>query len=149
MIHFQRERLSLDLFSEIIQHMESHAKEIAYTDTTVPYLKPDWERYEFIEKNGAYRGFTARDAGKLVGYMGVFVEKNLHCVDITTASVDLLYVVPERRACAVRFMAWCDEQLRMENVSTVYHHVPNIRSFSRVLTHLGYFPIEQIYARKL
>lgn len=149
MIQFQREILSPALMLELEPHLKNHVKEAGYLDLHVPYLKPDHDRYYFIERNGNYRAFTARDEGELIGYMGVFVERNLHCTDIVTASMDLIYILPERRGCVVRFLTWCDNQLGMENVSTVYHHVPNVRDFSRVLGHLGYFPVEQIYARKL
>lgn len=146
-VEYQQEDLATVL-PEVIPMLQAHATEVGAFNE-LPHLKPDFERYAFIEAAGAYRAFTARDAGVLVGYAGFFVEPNLHCVDIITANADLIYVQRSHRGIAAQFMAWCDNQLRLEKVSGVYHHVPVTRDFTRALYRLGYSPSENIFFRKL
>lgn len=111
---------------------------------------PDKERYFEIEKTGMFRVFTARDAGRLVGYSVVFVSTHLHYRNTKFASPDVLFVHPDYRgSAAVRFILWSDQQLRAEGVQYIYRHISHKRDYSRTLQRMGYELVELGYGRKL
>lgn len=50
-----------------------------------------------MEKAGSFFVLTARVQGKVVGYHGIFITPALHYKDLTVASSDVLFLVPEYR----------------------------------------------------
>lgn len=145
---FQRERLD-DALSEVIPLTVLHYEEIAhYLD--IP-LKPDWDIYRNIEGLGNLRVFTARDEAtqELIGYAFFYVKHNIHYSTSLQASQDILFIHPDKRGFGSKFIAWCDDQLKLEGVQAVYHHVKKKHNFGPLLEKLGYELVDLIYARRL
>lgn len=146
-MQFQREQ-GFMLFAEMKPLLEKHYHEISHFKDIE--FDPDWEQYALNEINGNLRAFTARDENKkLIGYSIYFVRNNLHYRKSKQAVQDVLYIDPDHRGTGGKFILWCDEQLRSENVQVVYHHVKVAHDFGKLLEKFGYEFVDKIYARRL
>jgi GNAT superfamily N-acetyltransferase len=142
---FARESAA-DVIDEIKPLLEAHFQEIAhYPD--IP-LKPD---YDFFLKTPSLRVFTVRHQCQLIGYCLFFVAPNPKYMTSLQAHQSILYVSPSHRRGSVglRFIDWCDTQLRTEGVQVVYHHMKAAHDFGPLLERLGYTLMDKIYARRL
>ena len=112
-------------------------------------LNVDKERYIAGDKTGAVRGYTMRDEGMLVGYMGLIVGKHMHYKDDVFAAVDVLYIDPEYRKglAAIRFMKWVEEQVKESGASVMTYHIKTFHDYPALFERLGYEKIEVIYAK--
>jgi GNAT superfamily N-acetyltransferase len=148
-LQFKREILTAELMTELHPLLDAHYQEIArYKD--IP-LSPDVAKYTKAEELGFVRMFVIRDGGKPVGYGCYFLETNAHYSTSLQAKQDVLFLSAEYRKGGIgqRFIAWCDEQLRLDGVQAVYHHVKLKHNFGPMLEKLGYEPIDVIYGRRL
>ena len=147
-ITFQRENMSMDLIKEAMPLTRQHTQE---TDP-FPTLKPgiDWEAYMESDKAGILRAYTARN-GSLLGYalFGIYVHP--HYTDSLQASQDAVFIKPDSRngLLGLKFMRWCDEQLKNDGVSVIYQYSSNRRNIGPILKRLGYEHIQDLYARRL
>ena len=147
---FQRERI-LEVWQEAVPLMQKHWEEIAkYKD--IP-LDPDPVIYAAAESSGFLRCFTVRDpGGKLVGYAVYMVRHAPHYRGSLQAIEDVIFLDPSVRGkmVGIRFIDWCDRQLRGEGVQVTYHHVKKDHAaLGRILEHLGYELSDLVYARRL
>lgn len=147
-MQFKREILTQELVSEMIPLLVLHYGEIAhYKD--IP-LDPDYDQYIKLENAGVLRAFTARDeSNALIGYALFFIKSNIHYKSSLQALQDILFVRPDKRGIGFRFIPWCDEMLRAENIQVVYHHVKEKHNFGKLLSKIGYELVDLIYARRL
>ncbi len=148
---FQREKMTADFIEVMNPLAEKHYREIAHYQD-IP-LVPNWQLYMSLEKDGVLRLFTVRnELWDLVGY-GIFVVKNnLHYWTSVQASQDVIFLDKSARGynTGAEFIAWCDEQLRIEGVQAVFHHVKAKANFGpKILEPLGYELIDMIYGRRL
>ena len=146
-IKFHKERAQ-DCYEESIPLLYKHWQEIAhYKD--IP-LDPDFDSYTKTEDAGFLRCYTARRASsQLVGYAVFFVRPNPHYKTSIQASQDILFIDSNHRGMGGRFIKWCDEQLRLENVQVVYHHIKAQHNFGKLLERFGYELVDLIYARRM
>jgi hypothetical protein len=145
---FQREQL-VQTAEEVYPLLEKHWEYIAhYKDIE---LNPDWEVYFGAEAKGMLRCYSVRHDQAMVGYAVFFVKANAHYRQSLQALQDILWIDPAHRSptLGVRFINWCDEQLRQDGVQVVYHHVKLSHNFGPVLKYLGYEPIEEVWGRRL
>lgn len=128
--------------------LQLHWKEIAhYTD--IP-LDPDVNQYKMLSSLGMIRIFTARCEGHLSGYAVFFVRPNAHYKTSLQAVQDILFLdKPMRGGNGYKFIQWCDEQLKKEEIQVVYHHVKQAHNFGPMLERMGYELVDLIYARRL
>ena len=145
---FQQEFLA-EVMDEVDPLLQRHYKEIAHHQDIE--LCVDWDAYDAAEGAGFLRIYVARDeeTRAILGYNVFFVRTNLHYKNSLQASQDVLFIHPDRRGFGGRFIQWCDEQLRAENVQCVYHHVKAKHNFGRLLERLGYSLVDLIYSRRL
>ncbi len=87
----------------------------------------------------------------VVGYACYFVRHNAHYVSSLQAVQDVLFLLPAHRGrTALKFIAWCDEQLAADGVQVSYQHIKTALPHGhRALMHLGYEPVDTIYAKRL
>ena len=137
------------LVDEISPLLAAHYLEIAaYPD--IP-LVPDFAKYQRMAQLGLLRIYTVRENSKLMGYALFFVGPGVHYSTSIQAALDIIYLDPSLRGKLVglRFIKWCDEQLRAEGVQVVYHYSSLRRNIGSVLHRLGYQKIQDLYAREL
>jgi hypothetical protein len=143
---FQRETLA-GAFSDLMPLLEEHYREIAhYQDIE---LDVDLEGYIRVENAGMLRLFTCRRQKELVGYAAFFVKPNLHYQKSLQAVQDVVFISKEHRGFGRDFIRWCDEQLKLEGVQVVYHHVKSKHNWGRMLEGMGYELVDLIYAKRL
>lgn len=150
-MHFSRETVCAEFFEEITPLLEKHFHEIAHFQD-IP-LKPNFQRYIDIDRAGCLRTFTARDEfQKLVGYAVFFVQPNIHYQTSLQAVQDVIYLEKSQRGAGIGklFIAWCDEELKLDGCQAVYHHVKeNHKALGKCVESLGYKLVDLIYTRRL
>ena len=135
------------MWPEIYPLFEKHWAEIAHFKD-IP-LNPDTARYFQLDAAGFMRVFTARAEGKLVGYAVYFVMPHLHFKQSRHATQDVFFIDKEHRGFGMRFLRWCDEELRKEGVQVVANAVSEANDYSLVLRRMGYKRSDQMYVRRL
>ena len=144
-MQFQREPV-LSLKPEGHEMPEAHYREVFGRGG----FNPDWIKYDQAERAGRFRVYTARVNGQVVGYAGFFLRQCTHSKATKEAVQDSLYIAPEHRGGAgSEFIAWCDEDLRKDNVQVVYHHVNVRHDFGNMLKRQGYELVDYVYAKRL
>jgi len=137
-----------DHFYEAMPLLREHWKEITHWKD-IP-LEPDIDGYKQIEDAGMLRCYIARSAGQMVGYAVFFIRTNLHYKSSKQALQDVIYIDPQFRGIGLKFVDWCDQQLRADGVQVVFHHFKNKRDFGVILeSKLNYELIDVIYGRRL
>jgi len=149
-VTFQREGVA-DLWPDLMPLLEAHYAELGpvspFTDEP---LDVDQDTYDAIDAMGAYRAYTARADGKVVGYAGFFVRSHLHHRGLMVASHDVLYVLPEHRGLAsLQLIVHAGRSLRAEGVRLISHTALLGSDFARILEHLGYQSVEATFIRRI
>ena len=148
-ITFQRERFSADLEEELLPLALEHNKEIGgvISDVTVKVPK---EMYEHLDANDMLRIYTIRQNGELKGYNNFAVILHPEYNQLS-AQHDAMFVHPSARSGfnSMRFLRWCDEQLKQDGVLFVTQNVTVEKDYSAILKRLGYKPSETIYIKRL
>lgn len=152
MMQYAQEKYD-DVIDEIKPLLELHYNEIAkYKD--IP-LEPDWSCYKAMESLGVLKIFTCRACteelgkGELVGYGIYFVKKHLHYTSALIANQDILFLRKDHRGKGMRFINWCDEQLKAMGVTMTIQHVKATHNFGPMLERLNYELMDLIYTRRL
>lgn len=145
---FAREVLTNALLTEMLPLLAAHWQEIAHFKD-IP-LNPDLSYYKLLEQNGMLRVYTYRKRGALVGYAVFGLRHNPHYRQSFQANQDILYINPSDRGMGpIKFIKYCDDELRKEGVQAVYHHVKARHNFGLVLQRMGYELVDLIYTRRL
>ena len=139
-----------DIYEDCQPLIEQHWKEIALNQNKIK-LNPNWDAYRALEGIGAFRIFTARNEGKLVGYFAVFVEPNLHYQDHLFARNDVLFLHEDYRRgfCGVRLIRFAEKCLKADGVSVLLLGATVRRDFSVLLERLGFVKTETLYTKYL
>lgn len=146
-VYYQREAAQF-LWEEGMPLGEKHWSEIAhYKDIQ---LSPNVEAYNRLEAAGVLRCFTARDCGKLIGYVAFFVQRHMH-YDVLCAAQDVLFVDPEHRKgmAGFRLIRYAEERLRKEGVAVVTQHVKKSNNVGKLLERMGYEEMDAVYTKRL
>lgn len=142
------------VIEEIKPILQSHYQEIA-KHKDIP-LEPDWEMYKAMQSLGILKIFTVRTEpddeigpGELVGYGIYFVKKHLHYSSCLVANQDILFMKKEYRGKGMRFINWCDEQLKAMGCHMTIQHVKAAHNFGPMLEKMNYELMDLIYTRRL
>lgn len=115
-----------------------------------------WDKYKFIQDAGKLRCYTIRaplnqefTESVLQGYAFFIVDHHMHYKHTIVASQDILYVRKPYRGIGKSFLAWCDEQLKLEGVTTVTHHAKPWFNYGTLFEKLGYEKAETIWSRRI
>lgn len=161
-VAFARESITDALLAEAMPLLRQHWHEVAAYDD-IP-LAVDTSSYLASGEAGVARCYTVRSAtsghlrglsaefvGNLVGYALFFVRPAPHYAGSLQAAQDVIYLDPALRGgTGAEFIAWCDEQLRADGVQVVHHHQKNAHpALGKVLSRLGYTPVETVWSRRL
>lgn len=154
MSHFNLENLKdcQDEIKPILRH--EHWEEVGhYKDIPIDM---QWDKYALIQDMGKLRCYTIREFVNeehretiLQGYAFFIVDKHLHYKNTLVANQDILYVRKPFRGIGREFLSWCDQQLKVEGVTTVTHHAKPWFNYGSLFEKLGYEKAETIWARRL
>lgn len=128
--------------------LEAHWREIAINQDKIQ-LNPDWGAYDELEGAGKLRIFTAREAGKLVGYFVVIVGANLHYRDHVFAVNDILFLAKEHRRghTGKRLIKFAESCLKADGVSVLTINTKTHKPFDVLMTYLGFSCVERVYSK--
>lgn len=145
---FQRERVQV-IWEELQPLFRLHWEEIAaYRD--IP-LDPHEQAYFTFEDSGVLRWYTARVAGRIVGYAVFLVGAALHYRGSLQARNDLVYLHPEHRGrrLGVALLEYADAALAAEGVQLISYHVkPAHPALAQLLEQRGFIHHETVYSRR-
>ena len=148
-VTFQRERFSKHLEEELLPLALEHNLEIGGVVSDV-VVKVPRQMYEQLDANDLLRIYTIRENGQLKGYniFAVILHPEYNSL---TAQHDAMFMHPSARHGfnAMRFLRWCDEQLKQDGVLFVTQNVTVEKDYSPILKRLGYKPSETIYIKRL
>ncbi len=118
-------------------------------------LDPDYNVYSAASKLGRLIVYTARDDGKLVGYIVNFVGKNHHYKTKGWATGDVIWLQPESRKPTVgnRLLEFMENDLRERTASVVEiakrEGTEDSEPLGRLLEARGYVKVATLYAKRL
>lgn len=137
-----------DIYEDCQPLIAQHWEEIALNQDKIK-LNPNWDAYRSLEGIGAFRIFTARDDGKLVGYFAVFVEPNLHYQDHLFARNDVLFLHEDYRKgfCGVKLIRFAEKCLKDDGVSVLAINTKAHKDFSSVLNWMGFDKTETVHTK--
>lgn len=147
-VRFAREPMAA-VMGEIDALMRAHWNEVGfYRDMPID---PDFAKYALFERQGSLRIYTARAAGRLIGYGIYLLGTALHYKTVITAQQSTLFVHPRFRLglAAVRFIDYQEAELEREGVQLASQHVKVTRDFRPLLTRRGYELQDWVMTKRL
>jgi GNAT superfamily N-acetyltransferase len=114
-------------------------------------LACDYAAYFKMEAAGCLRIYTVRNPA-LIGYAIFQVRHSLHYAGSLQAMQDVIYIDPAYRLgrLGMRFLAWCETQLKCEGVQVLMHHVKERHpALGRILKRQGYEVMDVLYTKRL
>lgn len=127
-----------------------HWDEIAL-NKGVMALKPDYDRYEAIERAGNLMVICVYDDTKLVGYSVNMIIHHLHYADLVVSSNDLLFVHKDYRKGRLGLMLIreTEEQSRQRGAQLVLWHAKPNTALNELMPRLGYGVQDIIYSKEV
>lgn len=116
----------------------------------LPPLRLDDRLYRIAENAGALRVYTARLDGEMIGFAVFKVRENPHHVGSLWAHSDMIWTTPDARRPTVglRLMRGAEDALRAEGVQVVQIGTKLAHpALGRLLSYMGYEPVETIYQK--
>ena len=107
----------MEIYPELLPLFESHWRELGPYKDKMP-LSPNVEIYSYLEAQGQLLTLTARQEGRLVGYIICAIRTGLHYSTTLQAITDIPYVAPSvrGRGVGVRLFLAAQEELKARKV---------------------------------
>ena len=139
-----------DVRGEVEALIQDHYDEV-YPVRDVFDWDMDWDSYEKLEEHGLLRIFTARDDGKLVGYIWILITPNLHSKGSVLACDDGLFVAKDYRGKSVaKDLIQFAEMCLKEDGLKVFHIVGTTeKPIDALMQRMGYTAIETKFQKVL
>jgi GNAT superfamily N-acetyltransferase len=147
MIEYKEETYE-QVIDEIKPLLENHYEEIAL-DKDVIKLNPDYDMYKKLCNSKSMRIITARDDGKLVGYLIALIKYHLHYKDSLTAIDDIFYVDKSYRKglTGVKLFIKTEEILKKYGVQRVVLNTKLHHDVGAIFDRLGYKETERVFTK--
>lgn len=115
-------------------------------------FNPSFDRYHAFNQSGFFQLFTARDAGDLVGYFGVYLCPSMHSQKLM-ATEDTFYLAPSHRGGrnALRFLKHIESVMIEWGVHEIMFscEIDNETGIKGLLKLLDYHPVTVQYSKYL
>jgi len=146
-IEYKEEQYN-DVINEIKPLLEHHYEEIAL-DKDVIKLNPDYDMYKKLCDSGVMKIITARDDGKLVGYLIAIIKYHLHYKDSLTAIDDIFYLDKSYRKglTGVKLFIKTEEILKKYGVQRVVLNTKLHHDVGAIFDRLGYKETERVFTK--
>lgn len=118
-------------------------------------LDPNLDMYRLASRAGRLIVYTARDGGKLVGYIVHFVGKNHHYQTKGWATGDVMWLEPEARKpmVASRLLDFMENDLSERTADVVEiasrEGTEDSEALGRLLEARGYVKVATLYGKRL
>lgn len=113
-------------------------------------FEPDIVRYLQWEQLGCYVMFTARDAGRMVGYAGMYIVPSMHTQDLI-ATEDTWFLLPDYRKGrnALEFYKFVEAECRRRRVREIGMTAKMTNGAGKILEYLGYREVSRQFSKHL
>lgn len=137
-----------DLKAEMLPLLTRHWREIALNHQDVP-LDIDHERYDNLDECGGLHIVTVRQDGVLIGYHVAIVSGHLHYKSTLHGITDVYWIAPERRhgVTGMRMFQAVERELKALGVRKLFTATKLHLDQGALFEHLGYRPVERVYAK--
>jgi GNAT superfamily N-acetyltransferase len=150
MISFQVEPLA-QCWDEVTVLTKAHWFEtMQWQHGKQPY-NPLLERYEAYDRAGWFLCFTARDAGKMVGYAWIYLVPSMH-TQCLIAREDAIFLLPEYRgrgSLALRFFTFVEQEIVKRGAVEFIATAQPGTAAAKLLEHLGCTVVNLQYSKHL
>jgi len=151
MVTFQVEQNPVAVIrSEGMSLLNAHWREVAqYPEVQV--LDPDWQIYEQMERSGKLWVLTARDGGRLVGYIVMMLSRHLHYRSLTIAIDDIHFIHPDYRKglTGYRMIRTTVKAMQALGVRMCTFRTKAAKDHGQLFRRLGFEPNDIVYAKIL
>jgi L-amino acid N-acyltransferase YncA len=135
--------------------LRAHHDELGVTKEDCP-LDPDFERFIQLEALGLFFAWAARQEGKLVGYIGFFVQPHLHYRSTMHAVEDLFLLEKEHRKGLTGYRMFKEALSSLEEMGvkrvlchSKVHFAPERGGLVKFFTRLGFVHTDNFYVKIL
>jgi len=103
-------------------------------------IDPDFDKMKILENNGLFKVVTARESGRLAGYLLALVSPHLHYKSSPKMFiVDAYYISPEfRQGTGFKLLKYAEELAKELGTIKIYLTCKIHRDHSKLFTSLGY-----------
>lgn len=149
MITYQLERAT-QCKRELEGLLMMHWEELARHKDEIK-LSIDWSAYEALELADILHMTTARDDGKLIGYIVTFVAPSLHYKEHVMAKDDVLFMHPDYRGTRtfIKLLKYTEDYLAGLGVENFYIGMKLAHDFGPLLERFGYVAIDRTFEKRL
>lgn len=129
---------------------EDHWQEIA-KNKKVMVLKPDYDKYRFLEESGIMRTLVAYEDDVVIGYSVNFIQPHLHYSDLTSCYNDIVFLSKEKRNSPVglKLLRATEKAAKGWGADMMLWHVKEGTSIDSILPRLGYGVQDIVYSKTL
>lgn len=129
---------------------EDHWQEIA-KNKKVMVLKPDYDKYRFLEESGIMRTLVAYEDDVVIGYSVNFIQPHLHYSDLISCYNDIVFLSKEKRNSPVglKLLRATEKAAKEWGADMMLWHVKEGTSIDSILPRLGYGVQDIVYSKTL
>ena len=129
---------------------EDHWQEVA-KNKKVMVLKPDYDKYRFLEESGIMRTLVAYEDGVVIGYSVNFIQPHLHYSDLISCYNDIVFLSKEKRNSPVglKLLRATEKAAKEWGADMMLWHVKEGTSIDSILPRLGYGVQDIVYSKTL
>ena len=112
----------------------------------MPPLAPDWESYARLEAAGLLHGWSAREEGRVVGYISIIVSIHPRCTQLL-AMTEGWFVCGEHRStgAGLKLLKAAEERAIALTGGRLLVSAPVDSELARALPRLGYREVSQVF----
>jgi GNAT superfamily N-acetyltransferase len=143
---YHHEKSFMPFYNEGIDLFNENNKELNFFNKNLEINIPLYLR---LEELNLLKVFSVREDSKLVGYCTFTLQPHMQHKHDIQARQDVLFIKPEYRGHGVRFITYCEDELRKMGVSFIFRSVTRFKDWSLILKRLNYEEMETIYMKDL
>lgn len=140
----------VERINDLWQLFEMHREELA-THKHLMVLKPDVEKYRYLNERGELLKLVLLDGEEIVGYSMTIIGKNLHYSDVVFAYNDVLFLHPDYRkgSWGVKLIKKTEEIAKQMGAQIVCFHGKESTTFTDLMPRLGYAVQDIVFSKEV
>lgn len=140
-----------DRIDRMAELLHAHWDEVA-KNKQVMVLKPDRERYAYLDEHGGLLCLWALDAdGEIVGYSVNFIGPHIHYADLNVANNDVLFLREDLRqsTLGLRLIRETERAAKARGAQLMLWHAKEGTSLDKIMPRLRYGVQDIIYSKEI
>ncbi len=146
-VYFAREGF-VDMYPEMLPLLEKHYNEIAWNIEKIP-LHVDIDKYAQLDGACILFCFSAREAGRLIGYAAFLVHPHPHYMSTVFATNDVIFIEKSHRGrqLGAEFLEFCETELKAFGVQAIAIRIKNCLNWAPLAEACGFEPVESTHLK--